>query len=51
MVASTLIVAIMQALNILSAGMEQPVVPIEPRPLHHIFVMLVLAMKREALLL
>jgi putative transposase len=35
--------------NILITGMEQPVVPIEPKPLHHISVMQVLAMKWEAL--
>ncbi len=35
--------------NILVAGMEQPTVPIEPKPLHHISVMQVLAMKWEAL--
>ena len=35
--------------NILIAGMEQPVAPIEPKPLHHISVMQVLAMKWEAL--
>ncbi|MDD2755202.1 MAG: hypothetical protein PHS80_06695 [Methanothrix sp.] len=34
--------------NILLTGMEQPVVPIEPKPLHHISVMQVLAMKWEA---
>ncbi|MDD4447397.1 MAG: transposase, partial [Methanothrix sp.] len=34
--------------NILIAGMEQPVVPIEPKPLRHISVMQVLAMKWEA---
>ncbi len=34
--------------NILIAGMEQPVVPIEPKPLHHISVVQVLAMKWEA---
>lgn len=34
--------------NILIAGMEQPVVPIEPKPLHRISVMQVLAMKWEA---
>jgi putative transposase len=34
--------------NILLAGMEQPVVPIESKPLHHISVMQVLAMKWEA---
>ena len=34
--------------NILITGMEQPVVPIEPKPLHHISVMQVLAMKWEA---
>ncbi len=37
------------AVNILSAGMEQPVVPIESKPLHHVSVMQVLAMKWEAL--
>jgi putative transposase len=36
------------AMNILSTGMEQPVAPIEPKPLHHISVMQVLAMKWEA---
>ncbi len=36
--------------NILIAGMEQPAAPIEPKPLHHISVMLVLAVKWEALL-
>ena len=35
--------------NILIAGMEQPALPIEPKPLHHISVMQVLAMKWEAL--
>ena len=34
--------------NILITGMEQPVAPIEPKPLHHISVMQVLAMKWEA---
>ena len=34
--------------NILIGGMEQPVAPIEPKPLHHISVMQVLAMKWEA---
>jgi len=34
--------------NILIAGMEQPVVPIESKPLHHISVIQVLAMKWEA---
>jgi len=34
--------------NILITGMEQPVAPIEPRPLHHISVMQVLAMTWEA---
>ena len=34
--------------NILLAGMEQPVAPIEPKPLHRISVMQVLAMKWEA---
>jgi putative transposase len=34
--------------NILLTGMEQPVAPIESKPLHHIFVMQVLAMKWEA---
>ncbi len=34
--------------NILITGMEQPVAPIEPKPLHHITVMQVLAMKWEA---
>jgi putative transposase len=37
------------AVNILSTGMEQPVVPIESKPLRHISVMQVLAMKWEAL--
>jgi len=37
------------ARNILIAGMEQPVAPIEPKPLHHVSVMQVLAMKWEAL--
>ena len=35
--------------NILIAGMEQPVEPIESKPLHHVSVMQVLAMKWEAL--
>jgi putative transposase len=34
--------------NILLTGMEQPVAPIESKPLHHISVMQVLAMKWEA---
>ena len=34
--------------NILISGMEQPVAPIESKPLHHISVMQVLAMKWEA---
>jgi putative transposase len=34
--------------NILIAGMEQPVAPIESKPLHHLSVMQVLAMKWEA---
>jgi putative transposase len=34
--------------NILLTGMEQPVAPIEPKPLHRISVMQVLAMKWEA---
>ena len=34
--------------NILIAGMEQPVEPIEPKPIHHISVMQVLAMTWEA---
>ena len=34
--------------NILFAGMEQPVAPIESKPLHHITVMQVLAMTWEA---
>ncbi len=34
--------------NILIAGMEQPAAPIEPKPLRHISVMQVLAMKWEA---
>jgi putative transposase len=37
------------ARNILIAGMEQPVVPIESKPLRHVSVMQVLAMKWEAL--
>jgi len=37
------------SINILIAGMEQPVAPIEPKPLHRISVMQVLAMKWEAL--
>ena len=37
------------AVNILSTGMEQPVAPIESKPLHHVSVMQVLAMKWEAL--
>jgi putative transposase len=36
-------------INILITGMEQPIAPIEPKPLHHISVMQVLAMKWEAL--
>jgi putative transposase len=36
------------ARNILITGMEQPVEPIEPKPLRHISVMQVLAMKWEA---
>ena len=39
------------SMNILITGMEQPVAPvapIEPKPLHHISVMQVLAMKWEA---
>jgi putative transposase len=36
------------SMNILILGMEQPVAPIEPKPLHHISVMQVLAMKWEA---
>ena len=36
------------SINILILGMEQPVVPIELKPLHHISVMQVLAMKWEA---
>jgi len=36
------------SMNILISGMEQPVAPIEPKPLHHISVMQVLAMKWEA---
>jgi putative transposase len=35
--------------NILIAGMEQPVVPIEPKPLHQVSLMQVLAMTWEAL--
>ncbi len=34
--------------NILIAGMEQPIAPIEPKPLHRISAMQVLAMKWEA---
>ncbi len=34
--------------NILITGMEQPVAPIESKPLHHITVMQVLAMTWEA---
>jgi putative transposase len=34
--------------NILIAGMEQPIAPIEPKPLHRVSVMQVLAMKWEA---
>ena len=34
--------------NILFAGMEQPLTPIEPKPQHHISVMQVLAMEWEA---
>jgi putative transposase len=37
------------ARNILLSGREQPVAPIEPKPLHHVSVMQVLAMKWEAL--
>ena len=37
------------AMNILLSGREQPVAPIEPKHLHHISVMHVLAMKWEAL--
>jgi len=37
------------AVNILSTGMEQPVAPIESKPLHHVSVKQVLAMKWEAL--
>ncbi|MDQ1261811.1 MAG: putative transposase, partial [Euryarchaeota archaeon] len=36
--------------NILISGMEQPAAPIESKPLHHISVMQVLAMKWEAAL-
>jgi len=36
------------SMNILITGMEQPVAPIEPKPLHHISMMQVLAMKWEA---
>jgi putative transposase len=36
------------SMNILIAGMEQPAAPIESKPLHHISVMQVLAMKWEA---
>jgi len=36
------------SINILILGMEQPVAPIESKPLHHISVMQVLAMKWEA---
>ena len=35
--------------NILIAGMEQPIEPTESKPLHHVSVMQVLAMKWEAL--
>lgn len=35
-------------MNILIAGMEPPVEPIESKPLHHISVMQVLARKWEA---
>ena len=34
--------------NILITGMEQPLAPIEPKPLHHISVMQVLVMTWEA---
>jgi len=34
--------------NIHRVGMEQPFEPVEPRPLHHISVVQVLAMKQEA---
>ena len=36
------------AVNIHRGGMEQPLGPVEPGPLHHISVMQVLAMKQEA---
>ncbi len=36
------------AVNIHRVGMEQPFEPVEPRPLHHISVVQVLAMKQEA---
>lgn len=35
------------AVNILSAGMERPVAPMEPEPIYHVSVMQVLAMKWE----
>jgi putative transposase len=37
------------AVNIHRVGMEQPFEPVKPRPLHHISVVQVLAMKQEAL--
>jgi len=36
------------AVNIHRVGMEQPFEPVEPRPLHHVSVVQVLAMKQEA---
>jgi putative transposase len=36
------------AVNIHRVGMEQPLEPVEPIPLHHVSVMQVLAMKQEA---
>ena len=36
------------AMNILFSGMEQPVAPLEPKSLHHVSVMQVLAMTWEA---
>jgi len=36
------------AVNIHRVGMEQPFEPVEPRPLHHISVVQVLSMKKEA---
>ena len=37
------------SINILNTGMEQPVAPIESKPLRHVSVMQVLTMKWEAL--